>query len=215
MGHTHSGPTEFIPVMRLRALMYPRSLGRLGFTVLELLIVLAILSILSGVLLSTSLVSQKAYVSAEAYAHVQQEARQAFDAMTKELREAGGTISALGSQLDFQIVLGYDLAAPCPANALCVGARDANGVDQPGWWTRYRLVGTQLVREILDAANTVQPGTRVLANDVDALLFNYIGGSAKTIVIQLHVQQSSQQLPGGSTGTTPAPLLTSIQLRNP
>jgi prepilin-type N-terminal cleavage/methylation domain-containing protein len=185
-----------------------------GLTLLELLIVLAILSVISGVLCSTSVLSQRVYVSAEAFVHVQQQARSAFDAMTRELREAGGAIAASGGQIEFQAALGYGLPAPCPPDAVCWGARDAAGADQAGWRIRYRLLGTQLLREVLDAGGAVQPGTRVLANDVAGLLFTYVGGTAQVVAVQLQVLQASAGLPGGSMSTTPVPLLTSIRLRN-
>jgi Tfp pilus assembly protein PilW len=180
-----------------------------------MLVVLAIVSVLIGAVFVSSLMGGKLYFSSEIFVHVQQQARQAFDNMVQELRQADGAIAVAVNQCTFQLALGYNLPAPCPANAVCVGARDANGVNQSGWSLRYRLNGTQLVREILNPAGVVQPGTRVLANDVSSLAFTYTGGSANTVTVQLQVQRTSQQLAGGSLAAAPTPLITRVRLRNP
>lgn len=186
-----------------------------GFTLPELLIVLAILAIVAGAVYTSSLMGGKLYFSSETYVHVQQQARQALDNIVRELRQADGTIdTAVANQCTFQLALGYNLAAPCPTNAVCIGAQDQNGAAQSGWSLRYRLNGTQLIREILD--NQVPPqvqGSRVLANDVSQLSFTYVGAPTNTVTVQLQTQRTSQQLPGGSLGTTP--LTTRVRLRNP
>jgi len=182
----------------------------------ELLIVLAIMAIVAGAVYTSSLMGGKLYLSSETYVHVQQQARQALDTMVRELRQADGTITVAANQCTFQLALGYNLAAPCPANAVCIGAQDQNGVAQSGWSLRYRLNGTQLIREILD--NQVPPqvqGSRVLANDVSQLSFTYVGAPTNTVTVQLQVQRTSAQLPGGSLAAAPAPLITRVQLRNP
>ena len=186
-----------------------------GLTLLELLIVLAITTIVAGAVYTSSLMGGKLYFSSETYVHVQQQARQALDTMVRELRQADGTITVAANQCTFQLALGYNLAAPCPANAVCIGAQDQNGAAQSGWSLRYRLNGTQLIREILDPAGVVQPVTRVLANDVSSLSFTYTGGATNTVTVQLQVQRDSQQLAGGSLAAAPTPLVTRIKLRNP
>ena len=185
-----------------------------GFTLVEMLVTLGIFGILGGVLFISSIVSHRSYVTGDAYVYIQQQARQALDAMHRELHEAGGTVTAAGNQLTFQTTLGYNLAAPCPANAICWGARDQAGANQSGWSVRYRLNGTQLIRELLNAAGAVQAGSRVMANDVSQLAFTYVGGTTRTITVQLQVQRTSAQLPGGSLTAAPTPLVTSIKLRN-
>ncbi len=186
-----------------------------GLTFPELLIVLAIMAIVAGAVYTSSLMGGKLYFSSETYVHVQQQARQALDNMVRELRQADGTITVAANQCTFQLALGYNLAAPCPANAVCIGAQDQNGVTQSGWSLRYQLNGTQLIREILNPAGVVQPGTRVLANDVSQLSFIYVGAPTNTVTVQLQVQRTSAQLPGGSLAAAPAPLITRVQLRNP
>ena len=74
-----------------------------GFTLVEILVVMAVLSVLMGALLTSFLIGQQSFRSAGAYVHVQNQARQAFDSM-KELREAGGAVTLVTSQ-DFQFQL--------------------------------------------------------------------------------------------------------------
>ncbi|MBI3082830.1 MAG: hypothetical protein HYY90_00450 [Candidatus Omnitrophica bacterium] len=178
----------------------------MSFTVVMFALILA-------ALFATFLTTQRHYASSDAYVHVQEEARRASNAMTRELRNAGGAITAAGSQLDFQLPLGFDAAPPCLPSTVCWGAFDQGGAAQPSWSIRYRLNGTQLVREIRNAEGAVQ-ATRVLANDVGLLSFSYLGAPANTVTAQLQILQTSQQLPGGSMGTTPVPLVIQVKLRN-
>ena len=212
----------------LRALPSNTRASVSGMSLVELVIVLLIFGGLATAIFMSSLLSNKAYTSSEAYVHVQGEARRALNEMTRELRGAGPTpttgpppptLIVAANQVDFQLPLGYNLAAPCPANAVCWGARDQNG-NHANWSIRYRRAvnGTiqQLVREIVNVppgqAGQVQ-GTRVLANDVSQLTFAQTGN---TLTIQLQVQQNSQQLGGGSISAAPAatPLTTKVRLRN-
>lgn len=199
-----------------------------GFTLVEMLVVVAIFGGIMGALLISFLVGKSSYLSADAYIQVQQETRRAFDNMVKELREAGGTITpadVTSTSLTFQVALGYNLAAPCPVNAVCWGAQDQNGANQPGWSIRYRVNGTQLVRELHNEIPPIDPpvATRVLANNANSGLaadglpatsWRYDSGT-KVVNMRLEVRQVSGQLPGGSMSTSPpAPLRTQVRLRN-
>ena len=184
-----------------------------GFTFMEVLVVSALLSVVLGVIMLTVLTGQRSYTSTEAFVQVQEEARRALDMMTQELHGGvPGTIGLGTNQITFQYVLGYNLTAPCPLNDICPGALDAQKVKQFGWSVRYRLVGTQLRREILDPAQVPQLGTRVLANHVSQVTF--ANPSSQVITIQLVVQRISGQLAGGSMAMNPAPLMTTVNLRN-
>jgi prepilin-type N-terminal cleavage/methylation domain-containing protein len=188
--------------------------SRRGLSLIELLVVIGLVTVLAGAVFVTSLMGGRLYYSSETSVHIQQQVRQAFDNMVQELRQADGTIATAANQVTFQLALGYDLAAPCPNDAVCIGALDEDGVAQEDWSVRYRLNGAQLVREILDDTGALQPGTRVLANDVTSLSFTYTAGAVNTIVAQLQVQRNSQQLPGGSLSAATTPLVTRVKLRN-
>ena len=185
-----------------------------GMTLFELLIIVVIFSIVTGIIFLAASSSHTSYLSTETAVYEQQQARQALSEMERELRQAGGTIATAVSQMTFQMDLGYNQAAPCPPNAVCWGARDQAGVNQFGWSVRYRLAGTQLVRELLDAAGTPQAGARVLANDVTSLQFTYVGGTVRTVTVQLQVQRTSPLLPGGALAVAPTPLVSRVKLRN-
>lgn len=187
---------------------------RRGVTFVELLGVIAILSIIGATLLTMSLIGGRSYLGSEASSHVHGQARQALDAMAQELRQGGNTVTTAANQCTFQMDVGYHLALPtanCP-NAVCWGALDQDGVPQAGWSVRYRLNGTQLLRDILDPGAVAQPGTRVLANDVSQLTFTY-AAATRTMTVQLQARYDSAQLAGGSRST--AVLLTRAKLRNP
>lgn len=194
-----------------------------GLTFVELIILVGLFTVVAAALFSASLIGNRSHVVAESYVYVNQEARRALDAMASELQSAGGIVTPAGSQLTFQVALGFNqrvdglLLAACPVNAICWGARDALGAPQagPGWlvWSvRYRLNGSQLVREILNGA-VVQPGTRVLANDVAALTFTYFPAPRRTVAIQLQVRRTNAALPGSGQIQTD-PLVMHVKLRN-
>lgn len=200
-----------------------------GLTLTEMLFVITILVVLVGVLLVSLLVSRLSYLSAEAYVQVQEQARRAFNAVVQELHQAGHVnndvaIAEPGVQrLDFQIVRapGYDLAA-CGGN--CWGT-DTPAL--PSGWIHYVLDPTdpqnpRLMRCV--TANRLDPmpagfaGCRVLAIYVNPSLaatsFTYDQGN-RIVTVRIQNSISSLQLPGGSMGTTPVPLITRVRLRNP
>ena len=188
----------------------------MGFTFVEVLFVSLIFVIIGGGLLTMYLTAQTSYLSADAYVQVQQEARRGLDAMVRELREAGNVTWNAGTpqQVDFQIALSYNQAA-CVGT--CWGARDAAGVDQTGWRVRYRMVGGQILREVLNTPTPIPPGmlqtTRVLANNVDGASSSFgwnAGTKVVTVTLQTRVQQAA--LPTGSQATNV--LVTRTTLRN-
>ena len=193
----------------------PRPRPRLhGFTFIELMIVMAVLTIITGVLFTSLLIGRSSYVTSDAYVQVQQEARRALDVMGRELRAAQVVVDpAGGSTLDFQTALGYNLTAVagCPADDVCWGAADQTATLHWNWTIRYRLNNGRLLREVRNG-NTVD-STRVLANDVQQTTFTYDGVN-KLIMIGLAVTQISRQIAGGSMPVSPGPLATRVALRN-
>ena len=146
--------------------------GREGMSLVEAILSVVIFVVIAAGILVSMLMGNRSFIVNDAQVHVQEEIRRAFDNMTTELREAGGTVTVTGGdQLEFQIALGYDLPNPCPADAVCWGARDITGAAQADWSIRYRLNGTRLVRELLDTGGGVQAGTRALAVDASSLAF--------------------------------------------
>ena len=185
-----------------------------GMTLFETLVVMTLFGVISATVFLVASSSRTSYLSTETAVYVQQQVRQALSEMEQELRQGGGAIATTADQIDFQVNLGYNQAAPCPPDAVCWGTRDQAGVDRFGWRVRYRLAGTQLVRELLDGAGAIQAGTRVLANDVSSIQFTYVGGTTRAVTIQLQVRRLSPFLPSGGLAAGPAPLVSRIKLRN-
>ena len=196
--------------------------GRAGFTLTELLIVGAVLSVVLGGMLVTLVNGQASYLFLETSVQVQEEARRAFDAMVREIREAGSVtlVTLLGgnSALDFQIPLGYNLTLNgCAASSICWGAFDGANQPQPGWHVQYHVETptgqqAQLVREVLNNEGTSQL-KRVLTTLVDGSATTFaITGDIVTINLQLSTPHNAL-LPGGVQSS--APLTAKISLRNP
>ena len=204
-----------------------------GFTLVELLVVIVLFSVLGGALLTTLLTGQTSYFSAEASLQVQQEARRAFDAMVRELHEAGPVSGAAqlisttndvptGSglhQLNFQIARGYNVPVDCP-NAICWGSEV-----QVNDWVHYAVVvnnglpannNRQLVRCVNASTTTAIAsgvGCRVLANNVQSADFSYpADGDTGVVKVTLQTQVNSSALPQGSQQTKS--LTTRVRLRN-
>jgi prepilin-type N-terminal cleavage/methylation domain-containing protein len=182
-----------------------------GFTIVELMVVLTILMVVTTALYGSLMIGRSSFLTGDAYVHVQEEARRALDVMGRELRSAQLLADpAGGSILDFQVALGYNLAiAGCQPDQVCWGVVDQNGMQQPGWFVRYQLTGTQLQREIRSGGGV--DSTRVLANDVQSTTFNVAN---EVVTLTVAVTQISNQLPGGSMPVAPGPLATRVALRN-
>lgn len=182
-----------------------------GLSLTELLIVLIVLILVGAALVLSVEVSSQAVRSQDAWLTVQADARRALDAMTGELRQ-GRVVAWSATQLNLQRALG--VGAPCAPQTVCWGATDQNGVKQANWRIRYRLDGSQVRRELLNAADTLQPGTRILANDVTQLTFSHNPAPANVVTVQLQARESGQYLPGGSMAASASPLVVQIKLRN-
>ena len=193
-----------------------------SFTLVELLVVIVLFALLGGALLTILLNGQTAYLSANASLQVQQEARKAFDAMVRELHEAGPVSGAAqlinltsnvppGSglhQLNFQIARGYNVPVDCP-NTICWGSEV-----QLNDWIHYAAVvnnalpannNTQLVRCVnasATAAIASGNGCRVLANNVQSADFSYpADGDIGVVKVTLQTQYQNTALPQGSQAT--------------
>ena len=190
--------------------------SRGGLTLIEMLITVALFGIIAGVLLTGFLTGRNSYMSADASIHVQQQARQAFDIMTKELRNADNVNVPIAQRLDFQVDQGYD-AVGC--GGICWG--DGTTV---GRWIHYEVDAPNMRLVRYTTVNLLDPmpggcvGCRVMANDVNgnptATSFAYNAGT-RTVTCLLQILMTSAQLPGGNMGTQPSPLQTRVQLRNP
>ena len=234
-GILNSESTALIPHSAFRI---PHS--EAGFTLVELIIVSALLMIVGGGLFTTFMTGQTSYLTADAYVQVQQEARRGFDNMVRELREAGAETGqniaavsglATNSQLNFQMARGYNTelgsVTTTPKGcqtppAICWGSENATGQ-----WVHYALVSTdgsvattndnQIIRCVdTTASPSIITATTVCSGGRRVLANHVKSASFKytsgIITVSLQVEYKSPLLPSGSQAT---PLLTSqVKLRN-
>ncbi len=215
----------------MRPVHTPALYRRKGFTFVEILLVSVLLVVILGVLVFVMISHQQSYLSMDASIQVSEETRRALDFMTRELRSAGGTVTApapvdYASFLEFQSALGYNSGiAGCPPNEGCWGAVGAHGPHHD-WKIRYSIMGSaaaggQLIREVRDDGNTVRV-TRVLANKIDGKIdilandkrtyFEY-DATAKRVTIHLQViTPNNSALPGGTRSS--GAITSQIELRN-
>ncbi len=191
-----------------------RERNQCGFTLVEVVIVSLLFMILGGALLVVFLTGQASYLSADANVQVQQEARKAFDNVTRELREAGPVtgpiVSAnpgpgLGQQLAYQIAQGYNVPGQCdlPTPTICWG----DGTTLTNWVhlaVTRNVEGAQLVRCTTASSAVVNnfAGCRVLANNVrgDTSSFVY-DGPTRVVTVNLEFLVRVAGMPGGPGGT--------------
>lgn len=197
-----------------------------GFTLTELLIVSSLVAIITGGLMLALFSGKASFVASDAATFVQQQSRQAFDSMVRELREAGnvGTTSVPHGgdpnsiQLNFQIVRGYNSEAGC--TGVCWGSDLALG-----GWVHYTIIGVAgNGRQLVRCANTDQTtaitalGTncRVLANSVahpNAGSLDLFAFSGNNVIVNLEIKYLNSALPDG--GSRSSGVLTSqVRLRN-
>lgn len=184
-----------------------------------------ILTLIIGALLVIFLSSQSSYLSMDASLQVQEQTRRAFDAMVRELREAGNVVACAVppcQTLDFELALGYNLINPstCPANAVCWGAFDGSNNPQKDWHVVYSIEppgsqGAQLIRRVKNGATTIT--TRILANLVDGATassnFTY-DATGRIITIKLQTTTPTSSLVVGGPRSSGV-LTTQVKLRNP
>ncbi len=199
-----------------------------GFTLIEILMVSVIMAVILGAILVTFVSGQASYMSMDSSIQVQEEARRAFDAMVREIREAGSvtpTTTVNGKPaLDFQVALGYNLTLTgCNPNAICWGAVDGTGQLKPNYRMQYRLetIATgraQLVREVLDAGGA--PLSPAMKRVLSTLVFDpppnppfAVSGGVVTIALPFKAPQNP--LVPGSISAQPVTLTTQVELRNP
>lgn len=201
-----------------------------GFTLVEIIMVSVIVIVVAGGFLTAFLTGQTSYLSSDSAVQVQYEARRAFDAMVRELRQArvnaGTVITTLADgtrQLNFQVAKGYNLTTDpnCPVNDVCWGSEAQSTTG----WVHYSIIGAAgNNRQLIRCINTDETGAveayaaascRVLANAVLTTAgvdnFSYDANN-RFVTINLQIEVIHPGLP---TGRYTAPRLTTrVRLRN-
>lgn len=140
-----------------------------GFTLVELLVALALTGMVMAVVYKTFASQQKVYVMQEDGSAMQQDLRAAMEIMSKDLRMAGycpsrpgdaGIVTATASTLTFTLD----------------SQEDGDLTDDPGDRITYSLSGTTLGRTI--GAGVPQP----VGDNIDALNFVYLDADGNVTV---------------------------------
>ena len=158
---------------------------RPGFTLLEMMVVLAIFAIISGAIFMTMSSGRISWQTNEAAVQIQEDLRRGLRTIGQELRESGRVdstahvvINGSNDVIVFQIPIDANSATPefdLSAGQILWGAEGT-----VGYALRYRRNGSQLMRDLVDSfslgASTV--GTaRVLANNITSVVFTQVPAS--------------------------------------
>lgn len=145
-----------------------------GYTLIEMLIVLAIVSLLFGAVFGVLNIGNTSFNTGSARQTIENQSRQGLDNMMRELYEtSGGTVKLSGanSVITFNLPVGFD-----GSGNLLWGAE---GVEN--YKIRYLVDNNQLVRRVLDPSDKLI-SQKVLATDIQSLLF-VLNGSRMTITL--------------------------------
>jgi type IV pilus assembly protein PilW len=146
-----------------------------GFTMVELLVAMAVALLALGAIYSTFLNQHKSYRIQEETAEMQQNLRAAMLYMEREIRMAGcdpagtanaGIITAKATSIRFT----EDVTGNTP------GSDPDGAADDPNEDITYSLIGTNLVK------NT-GGGNQMVAQNIDAIDFVYLDGSSSPNVL--------------------------------
>ncbi len=134
-----------------------------GYTLIEMLVVLAIVTLLFSAVFGVLTASNTSFNTSSAQQTVENQARQGLDNMLRELYETSGgrvVLSDGNSVITFKVPMGFD-----GLGNLLWGAQ---GVQD--YKIRYLIDNKQLVRRVLDATDNLI-SQKVLSTDAQSLNF--------------------------------------------
>ena len=200
-----------------------------GMTLIELIIVLAILSVTSDAIFSIMFASLKTYWKGDLATQVQQGARISSDRMVRDLRQAGSLIdgktktvgattvnfnTSCGAAPQISFVLPH-LTLITLSDGSPIYDTDANGsgvIPYDGWYVSYYLAassnsatpnatGPFLIRASYDfAGNAITLAT--VANDITGLTLSAVGACPTTAAHEFTVTLTAHQQTGGQVTAT-------------
>ncbi len=153
--------------------MATRGGGSEGFTLMELVIVLAISSILMAAVMSTMATLQRSFTTQDVAADTQQDVRMAMVLMTRDIKQAGlDPLTSAGS--------GFERADSSyirvTSDRIPTGGIEANGTIDDTNFERvsyFRDPGTNELRIRLYEGSVVSETTQTLADNITNLQFTY------------------------------------------
>jgi prepilin-type N-terminal cleavage/methylation domain-containing protein len=177
-----------------------------GFTLAEILVAAAVLSMMMAALLGVQQQGLFAYITGAARVETQQNARWALDALTGELRTAQG-VTTLGA--------GCETGPYPPPVGAGGGASSITFTDAVGTTVQYSLTGTNLNRTSGVTTTVITPGVEALqlwCLDTNGVL-TAIAGDVKSLHIRIRTR-SEQATAGAGPQNQRAALDAHLRLRN-
>lgn len=138
-----------------------------GYTLIEMLIVIAIVSLLFNAIFDVLNMGNNSFNTGSTQQIVENQARQGLDSMARELHKTNAgrvTFSDADTTITFKLPIRYDYV-----NDKGLIIWGAEGIEN--YKVRYTIVNNQVVRRVLDASDTLI-SQKVLAVDVQSLHFS-------------------------------------------
>ena len=195
--------------------------GKRGFSLIELLVALVIMSVVSLAIYGVFSVSSRIYTTQGVTADVQQSVRAAMEVMLQDIRTAGLDPTSSG---DFGIELAEAAKLRFTSDSIDAGLLDFNGVldDTNSERITYVLQGTQLDQILYETTASVD--SEPLISDVQNLTFTYFDvdgnnlgspvpalqlADIRTINVSITVEE-----PAGRDGSVSRTLTKQVKCRN-
>jgi prepilin-type N-terminal cleavage/methylation domain-containing protein len=152
--------------------------GKRGFSLIELLVALVIMSVVSLAIYGVFSVSSRTYTTQSVTAGVQQSVRSAMEVMLQDIRAAGLDPTASGN---FGIELAEAAKLRFTSDSIDAGLNDFNGVidDTNSERITYVFQGTQLNQILYETTDSESNGP--LISDVQNLKFTYFDADGNNL----------------------------------
>jgi len=182
-----------------------------GFTLAELLVVVAILGFMVGALFTLQRQGQLAYLTGAARVEVQQNARLALDTMLSDIRSAQPVSGTT------QIVTAIDANCATGTPPGSGGGTSIGFTDQNGNTVTYQLSGTDLQKTLAGTTTVLIGGVQQLQiwcyNNASPAALNATLGNIREILIQIRTQ-TERGAQSGSAGDQHAVVEGRVRFRN-
>jgi prepilin-type N-terminal cleavage/methylation domain-containing protein len=192
-----------------------------GFSLIELLVAMVIMSVVSLAIYSVFAVTSRTYTTQGVTADVQQSVRAAMEVMLQDIRTAGLDPTSSGN---FGIELAEASKLRFTSDSIDAGTNDFNGVldDTNSERITYVLQGTQLDQILYETTASVE--SEPLISDVQNLTFTYFDADGndlgspvpasqladiRTINVSITVEE-----PAGRNGSVSRTLTKQVKCRN-
>lgn len=159
-----------------------------GFTLIELIVVIALVGVVSYVLVDMFLGQHKIYKTQTAELNITNDARATLDDIDAYVRSARQVLATYSSYNTGTQILVLEVQSINASNQLIAGTYDT---------VVFYLTGSNFYRQIFPAASSIRPaGTKKLASNVTGLAFSFNNADptlATQVTTDLTLQESAGQ----------------------